>query len=97
MEETIEWERLENASRKLEIPRQHFMEKMGTIKERNGMDLTETEDDKKRWYNTQKNYAKNIFTTCIITIVRSVTKSQAFWNGSQVGLRKHHYEQSYWS
>ena len=49
MEETIEWERLETTSRKLEIPKQHFMKKMGTIKERNGMDLRETEDDKKRW------------------------------------------------
>ena len=45
---TIEWERLEISSRKLEIPREHFMQ-MGTIKGRNGMDLTEAEDIKKRW------------------------------------------------
>ena len=31
---------------------------MGTIKDRNGMDLTEAEDIKKRWKNTQKNYTK---------------------------------------
>ena len=44
---TIEWERLEFSSRKLEIPREHFIAKMGTIKDRNGMDLTEAEDIKK--------------------------------------------------
>ena len=45
----IEWERLEISSKKLEIPREHFMQKMGTIKDRNGMDLTEAENIKKRW------------------------------------------------
>ena len=35
-----------------------FHAKMGTIKDRNGMDLTGTEDVKKRWRNTQKNYKK---------------------------------------
>ena len=44
-------ERLEISSRKLEIPREHFMQKMGLIKDRNGMDLTEAEDIKKRWKN----------------------------------------------
>ena len=39
IEESIEWERLEISSRKLEIPREHF--KMSAIKDRNGMDLTE--------------------------------------------------------
>ena len=29
-----------------------FHAKMGTIKDRNGMDLTETEDIKKRWQET---------------------------------------------
>ena len=42
-----------------------FHAKMGTIKDRNGMDLTEAEDIKK---NTQ-NYTKKIFTTQIITMV----------------------------
>ena len=46
---TIEWERLEVSSRKLEIPSEQLYTKMGTIKDRNGMDLTEAEDIKKRW------------------------------------------------
>ena len=37
-----------------------FHAKMGTIKDRNGMDLTEAEDIKKRLQNTQKNYTINI-------------------------------------
>ena len=44
-----EWERLEISSRQLEIPREHFHAKMGSRKDRNGMDLTEAEDIKKRW------------------------------------------------
>ena len=43
--------------------------KMGSIKDRNGMDLTEAEDIKKGGKNTQKNYTKKIFTTKIIMIV----------------------------
>ena len=38
---------------------------MGTIKVRNGMDLTEAEDIKKGDKNTQKNYTKKIFMTQI--------------------------------
>ena len=45
---TIEWERLEISSRKLDT-KGTFCAKMGTIKDRNGMYLTEAEDIKKRW------------------------------------------------
>ena len=46
-----------------------FCAKMTTIKDRNGMDLTEAEDIKKRWQETQKNYTKKIFMIQIITMV----------------------------
>ena len=46
---TTEGERLEISSRKLEIPREHLHAKMGSIKDRNGMDFTGAEDIKKRW------------------------------------------------
>ena len=46
-----------------------FQAKMGSIKDRNGMDLTEAEDIKKRCKNTQKNCTKKIFMTQIITMV----------------------------
>ena len=43
----------EISSRKLEMPREHFMQrwawKLGTMKDRNSKDLTEAEEIKKRW------------------------------------------------
>ena len=46
-----------------------FRAKMGSIKDRNGMDLTEAEDIKKRYKNTQKNCTIKTFMTQIITMV----------------------------
>ena len=43
--------------------------KMGTIKDRNSMDLTEAEDIKKSGKNTQKNYTKKILMTQITMVV----------------------------
>ena len=43
--------------------------KMGIIKDRNGMDLTEAEDIKKSCKNTQKSYTKNILITQITTMM----------------------------
>ena len=42
---------------------------MGSIKDRNGMDLTEAEDIKKRWQEYTEECYKKIFTTQIITMV----------------------------
>ena len=50
-----------------------FHTKIGTMKDRNGMDLTEAEELRRGGKNTQKNYTKKIFTTQIITIVGSFT------------------------
>ena len=48
---------------------QTFYAKMGSIKDRNGMDPTEAEDIKTGGKNTQKNCTKKIFTTQIITMM----------------------------
>jgi len=45
-----------------------FHAKMGSIKDRNGMDLTEAEDIKKQWQEYTELY-KKILTTQIITMV----------------------------
>ena len=45
-----------------------FHAKMATIKDRNGMDLTEAEDTKKRWQEYTED-TKKIFMTQIITMV----------------------------
>ena len=46
-----------------------FHAKMGSIKDRNGMDLTKVEDITKRWQEYTEELYKNIFTTQIITMV----------------------------
>ena len=47
-----------------------FHAKMGTIKDRNGMVLTEAEDIKKRWQeHTEEPYKIQIFMTQITTMV----------------------------
>ena len=46
-----------------------FHAKMGTIKNRNCMDLTEAEDIKKRWQEYTEDYTKKIFMTQIITMM----------------------------
>ena len=57
---TTEWKRLAISSRKLEIPREQFHARMGSIKDRNGMDLTEAEDIKKRWQEYTELYKKDL-------------------------------------
>ena len=66
-----------------------FHAKMGTIKDRNGMDLTEAKILRRGGKNTQKNYTKKIFMTQIITMR---ARHPGVWR--QVGLWNHHYEQS---
>ena len=46
-----------------------FHAKMGTIKDRNGIALTEAEDIKKRWQEYTEELYKKIFTTKIIMMV----------------------------
>ena len=46
-----------------------FHAQMGTIKDENGMDLTEAEDIKKRWQEYTEELYKMIFMTQIITMV----------------------------
>ena len=46
-----------------------FHENMGTIKDRNGMDLTEAEDNRKRWQEYTEELYKKIFMTQILRMV----------------------------
>ena len=74
-----------------------FHAKMGSLKDRNGMDLTEAEDIKKRWQEyTEELYKKDLLDPDnhdgMITQHSPRARHPGMW--SQVGLRKHHYEQS---
>ena len=50
-----------------------FYAKMGSIKDRNGRDLTEAEDIKKKWQVYTENRTRKTFTTQIIMMVCSLT------------------------
>ena len=51
-----------------------FHAKMGSTKDRNGLDLTEAEDIKKRWQEyTEELYQKKVLMTQIIMMVWSFT------------------------
>ena len=52
---------------------------MGTVKDKNDRDLTEAEDIKKRWQNTQKNYTRKIWMSQTTQIVWLLTLSQTSW------------------
>ena len=56
--------------KKIRDTKGNFHAKMGTIEDRNGMDLTEAEESKKRWQEyTEEQYKKKIFMTQIIMMV----------------------------
>ena len=64
----IEWKGLEISSRKLEY-HGNTHEKIGKIKDRNGMDLTEAKDIKKRWQEcTEELYKKVLHGPDIMTV-----------------------------
>ena len=71
-----------------------FHTKMGLIKDRNGMDLREAED-KKRWQEyTEELYKKDLHDPDNHNVVITDLEPDILECESQVGLRKHHYEQS---
>ena len=62
-----------------------FHAKRGSIKDSNGMDLTEAEDIKKRWQEYTERLYKKIFMTQITMMVWSLTQSQTSWNVKSSG------------
>ena len=79
--------------KKIRVTKGTFHAKMGTIKDRNGMDLTEAEDIKKRWQeHTDELYNKDLHDPDNHDGV--ITYLEPDILECEVGLRKHHYEQS---
>jgi len=58
---------------------------MGSIKDRNGMDLKAAEEIKKRWQEYTEKLYKNIFMAQVITMVWSFNYSQTSWNVKSSG------------
>ena len=73
-----------------------FHAKMVSIKDKNGMDLTEAEDIKKRWQEYTEELIKNDLhdPDNHDGVITHLGRHPGMRN--QVGLRKHHYEQSRW-
>ena len=67
-----------------------FHAKMGSIKDRNGLDLTEAEDTKKRW----QEYTEELYKKDLHDLDNHSPRARHPGMQSQVGLRKHHYEQN---
>ena len=77
-----------------------FHAKIGSIKDRNGLDLTEAENIKKMWQDyTQKNCTKKDLhdpdnhNGVITHLEPDILECEVKWALGK-GLRKHHYEQS---
>ena len=85
IEETNRMGKTRDPFKKIRDTKRTSHAKMGTIKGRNGMDLTESKDIYK---NTEKNYTKKIFMTQITTMVWSLTKRQTYCNAKSSGTRE---------
>ena len=62
-----------NLFKKIRDTKGIFNAKIGTIKDRNGMDLTKAENTRRGGKNKQKNYTKKILMTRITTMICSLT------------------------
>ena len=69
IEENNRMGKTRNLFKKIRDTKGTFHEEIGSIKDRNGMDLTEAEDTNRVGKNTRKNCTKKIFMTKIITMV----------------------------
>jgi len=69
IEENNRMEKTRDLVKKMRDTKGTFHAKIGSIKDRNGMDLTEAEILRRGGKNTQKNYTERVFMTQIITMV----------------------------
>ena len=80
--------------KKIRVTKGIFHAKMGSIKDRNGLDLAEAEDIKKR----RQEYTKELYKQDLCKpdnhdgVITHLEQHPGMW--SQAGLRKHHYERS---
>ena len=97
IEENNRMGKIRNLFKKIRDIKGTFHAKMGTIKDRNGMDLTEAQDIKKLQENTEL-YKKDLqvpdnHNGVITHLEPDILECEVKWALGR-GLRKHHYEQS---
>jgi len=94
IEENNRMGKIKDLFKKIRDTKGTFHAKMGTIKDRNSMDLTEAEDIKKRWQEyTEELYKKDLNDldnhNCVITHLEpDILEYKVKW-----ALRKYHYKQ----
>ena len=71
--------------------------KMGTIKDKNGMGLTEVEGTKKRWQEYTEELNRNVLTTRQPWWYSHSPRARHSGVWSQVGLRKHYFSSLFYS
>ena len=69
IEENNRMGKTRNLFKKIRDIKENFHAKMGTIKDKNGMELIEAEDIKRRWQEYTEELYKKIFTIQIITMM----------------------------
>ena len=85
IEETNRTGKTRDPFNKIKDTKDTFHAKMGTIKDRNGMDLTEAEDIKKMWQAYTEELYKKDFQDSDNQNDVSVTSIQTSWNGKSSG------------
>ena len=73
IKKTIEWGMTRHLFKKMRDTKRTSHTKMGTIKDRNDMDLTETEDIKKRWQEYTEELYKKVLMIWITLMMWSLT------------------------
>ena len=73
---------------------QTFHARMGMIKDRNGMDLTEAEEIKKRWQEYKEQYKKGLIDTDNHDGVVTHLEPDILEYEVKMSLTKHYYKQS---
>ena len=74
-----------------------FNAKMSTIKDRNGMDLTEAEDIKKRWQEYTELYKKDLHNPdnhdgMITHLEPDILECEVKWTLESLTMNRHYYE-----
>ena len=83
-------EKIRDLFKKIRDTKGTFHAKMGSIKDRNGLGLTEAEDIKKRWQEyTEELYKKDLHDPDNHDGVITHLEPES-WNGKSSGFRKHH-------
>ena len=93
LEESNRMGKIRDLFKKIRDTKGIFHAKMGTVKDRNGMNLTE--DIKERWQEyTEELYKKDLHDPDNHDSVITHLKPDILEGKSQVGLRKQHYKKS---